>query len=187
MPLLGHPEEFDLAHRAFRLGDGLLHRRDSPLGFLDGPLECFALLGDDGQQLLAQALHSAVAGRLDELTAGALNKLVKRRKQFSPIPLRPPVFEALRGADFKDRPHGTLQTFFQNLLGEPYGRCSFRIGGAVGLVEHQDEILNLPPHGLNQRQFLARQRRIRAHHHQGGVNVGDEGLSGRRIAREHRP
>src|ERR1017187_1165036 len=116
MPLLGHPEEFDLAHRAFGLSDGLSHRRDSSLRFLNRPFERLTFLGDDGQQLLAEALHPPFAGVPNELTTGTFNQAIERRKQLSPIPFRPAIFKALRGADFKDRAHAALQSFSRTFI-----------------------------------------------------------------------
>ena len=181
--LLRHQQEIQLAHGAFRFADGLLHQLDAPFGFFDWPLKRSTVFIDDRQQLLAQALEASVAGGANEISARVFNEAMQTRQQLFPIPQRTAVFHPFGGTHLKDVAHGTMQPLFKNLARELHRRCTLRIAGAVGFVDDQDQILNLPANGLNQRQLLAGNRRIGSDHHQCRIDVRNERLRGCCISR----
>ena len=136
--------------------------------------------------MLAQPLQTPFASRPDQLPAGVFDELAKRLHQSSPVPLRPTVLQPFRSAHFKDGPGGPSQPLFQQLSRETRRRRSFFVRRPVRLVDDQDQILNLPRHSLDEGQFLARQRRVCAHHNECRIDVGYESLGRSRVAREHR-
>jgi len=66
------------------------------------------------------------------------NEAMQTRQQFVPIPQRTAVFHPLGGTHLKDLAHLAMQLLFQNFARELSRRRPLRIGGAVGLVDHQD-------------------------------------------------
>ena len=54
-------------HGALSLADGLLHQLDAPLGFFNRPLKRIAVLTDNDQELLTQALKAAITSGANEI------------------------------------------------------------------------------------------------------------------------
>ena len=182
--LLRHEEITHVAKGALGFRNCLTQLADAPLGFLDGPLQGVSFFGNNREQFLAQPPQASFSGGACQAAAGFSFQRLQRVDQLWPFALGPVILQPLFGADFVNAADGTQEALFKDFAREGFGDAPVFVRGFVCLVQHDDQIADLPPHFLDQRQLFAGNRRIGAHQNDGSINVRHKRLGRRGIPRE---
>ena len=162
----------------------LAHEMDAPLGFFNRPLKRIAVLTDNDQELLTQALKAAITSGANEIRARVINEVIQTGQQSFPIPQRTAILHPFGGTHLKNLAHRAMEPLFQNLPRELGRSFPLGIACAVSLVDHQDQVLNLFANRFHQRQFFAGNRWIGSNHNQCCIDMRNECLRRCRISGE---